>query len=117
MILSIRNRLSDFEVRFLKFKNGLLNGRCEIVIAGDFNGSAVEWGMLETDARGDEILDLTARLDLAVLNVGKTTTFRSLGYSQTIPDVSLATEDLAARIIDWQVLKDFSTSDHHYFFF
>ena len=39
------------------------------------------------------------------------------GYRQTISDISLALEGLAARIIDWQVLEDFSTSDHQYIFF
>ena len=50
----------------------------EIIIARDFNATACI-RMLEMDARGDEILDLTARLGLAVLNVGTTTTFRRPG--------------------------------------
>ena len=29
-----------------------------LVITSDFNASAVEWGMLETDVKGNEILDL-----------------------------------------------------------
>ena len=66
----------------------------EIVIIGDFNASAVEWGMLETDARGHKILDLSTRLNLAVLSVGNTTKFRRPGYRQTIPEISLASEDL-----------------------
>ena len=89
----------------------------EIVMAGDFNARAPEWGMSETDARGEDILDLSARLNLAVLNVGNTTTFRRPGYGQTIPDISFATENLAARITDWQVLEDFSASDHQYISF
>jgi len=71
----------------------------EIIIGGDFNARAPEWGMPETDDRGEDILDLCARLNLAVLNVGNTTTFRRPGYRQTILDISLASEDVAARII------------------
>ena len=53
--------------------------------------------MPETDSWGDEILALYARLNLAILNVGDTKTFRRPGYRQTILDVTLATEDLANR--------------------
>ena len=107
----------DFLRKINSLEDAVRDMTGEIVIAGDFNGRAVEWGMLETDARGDEILDLTARLDLAVINVGNTTTFRRPGCRQTIPDITLATEALAARIVDWQVLEDFSASDHQYILF
>ena len=107
----------DFLSKINSLEDALRDMTGENVIAGDFNGSAVEWGMLETNARGYEILDLTARLDLAVLNVGNTTTFRRPGCRQTIPDITLATEALAARVVDWQVLEDFSASDYQYILF
>lgn len=52
----------------------------DIVIASDFIASAIEWGMFEMDARGDDIFDLSTRLDLSVLNIGNTKTFRRSGY-------------------------------------
>lgn len=107
----------DFLSKVNSLEDAVRDMTGDIVIAGDFNASAVEWGMPETDARGEDILDLSARLNLAVLNVGNTTTFRRPGYRQTIPDISLSTEDLAARIINWQVLEDFSASDHQYILF
>ena len=33
---------------------------------------------------------------------------------EMIPDVSLATESLAAHVREWQVIKDFTASDHQY---
>ena len=117
MYLTPNELRQDFLNKINSLEDAVRDITGEIVIAGDFNASAAEWGMLETDARGDEILDLSARLDLAVLNVGNTTTLRRPDCRQTIPDITLATEALAARIVDWQVLEYFSASDHQYILF
>ena len=47
-----------------------------IIVAGDFNAKAVDWGMHYTDSKGEATLEMVSRLGLVVLNVGDTTTFR-----------------------------------------
>ena len=86
----------------------------DIVIDGESNARTVEWGMSEMDLRGDEILDVSSRRSLAVHNVSNTTAFIRPSYRQAISDISLATEELAARISGWKVLEDYSASDHQY---
>lgn len=70
-------------------------------MAGDFNAKAVEWGMPHPDSRGSYLLDMAA-------------TFRRPGYMETIPDVSFASETLNPRVTGWEVLEDYTASDHQY---
>lgn len=84
----------------------------QVVVGGDFNAKAVQWGMPRTDSRGRDLMELVARLNLSVLNVGNVSTFRRPGYAETIPDVSFASEALAAKVRGWRVLEDYSGSDH-----
>lgn len=88
-----------------------------ILVAGDFNARAVEWGMPHQNSRGKYIMEMVARTGLNVLNVGFTTTFRRPGYTETIPDISLANEGLLPRIEEWKVIEDFTGSDHQYITF
>uniref|UniRef100_T1HKX8 Endonuclease/exonuclease/phosphatase domain-containing protein n=1 Tax=Rhodnius prolixus TaxID=13249 RepID=T1HKX8_RHOPR len=60
---------------------------------------------------------MVARTGLVVLNVGSTSTFRRPGHTETIPDISLASERLARRIENWTVIEDFTGSDHQYITF
>ncbi|XP_046666641.1 uncharacterized protein LOC124358384 [Homalodisca vitripennis] len=50
-------------------------GKRPIVIAGDFNAWAVNWGSRETRPRGEILLDAVAALDVILLNRGQTPTF------------------------------------------
>ncbi|VEN52922.1 unnamed protein product [Callosobruchus maculatus] len=86
----------------------------EVVIAGDLNAKAPDWGMDSYCPRGTAVVQMAARLDLTVINTGASTTFRRSGYRQTIIDITLSTDALAARIGYWQVLEDFTGSDHQY---
>ena len=63
------------------------------------------------------VADMASRLDLVVLNQGTTTTFRQPGYRETIIDISLASQRPAAKIEDWQVIDDYTGSDHMYITF
>ena len=60
---------------------------------------------------------MASRLDLVILNQGTTTTFRRPGYRETIIDISLASERLVAQIENWQVIEDYTGSDHMYITF
>ena len=85
-----------------------------VVVAGDFNARAAEWGMPHPNSRGKYILEMAARNGLLVMNIGTTTTFRRPGYGETIPDITLASESLAPQVKDWMVSEDYTGSDHQY---
>ena len=63
-----------------------------LLVAGDFNARAVEWGMPETNSKGRDLLEMAARLGLVVANEGSVTTYRRPGFGESIPDVTLASE-------------------------
>lgn len=86
----------------------------KLIIAGDFNAKASEWGMNTTNSRGRRILDMTARLGLVVANQGAIATFRRPGCEGTIPDVTFASEALINSLREWKVLEDYTASDHQY---
>lgn len=91
---------------------------CEdIIIAGDFNSRAVEWGMKTSDSRGRKILQMIARLGITTANVGNTATFRRPGCEGTIPDVTFVSEKVAHKVKDWRVLEIYTASDHQYISF
>ena len=85
-----------------------------VLVGGDLNAKAVEWGMPQTDARGRRILEMAARVGMNVLNIGNTPTCRREMCKGTIPDVTLASESLFPRIHNWRVLEDYTASDHQY---
>ncbi|GJQ68510.1 hypothetical protein Trydic_g17081 [Trypoxylus dichotomus] len=68
--------------------------------------------MPHPDSRGRYILEMAARTGLIVLNEREVTTFRRPGYSETIPDVSFASEALAPSIVYWKVSENYTGSDH-----
>ena len=88
-----------------------------IIVAGDFNAKAVEWGMPYTDSKGAAALKMVSKQRLLVLNVGNTSTFRRAGYNETIIDVYFASEGLTTRVNNWHVMEDFTASDHQYISF
>lgn len=52
----------------------------EVVLGGDFNAKAPEWGEIGPDSRGKRIVDMISRLELIVLNTGRKSTFRRPGF-------------------------------------
>ena len=72
----------------------------ELVMAGVFNAKALERGETRPDSRGRRVMDMVSRLGLVILNTGSTSTFRRSGCRETIIDVTLTNERLAARIAD-----------------
>lgn len=87
------------------------------VVAGDFNSRAVEWGMPTTNPRGRRVLDMAARTGLLVVNTGDVPTFRRPGCEGTIPDITLASEEIIGKITEWSVLETYTASDHQYIMF
>ncbi|XP_033221166.1 uncharacterized protein LOC117175568 [Belonocnema kinseyi] len=89
----------------------------EIILAGDFNAKSCEWGMTWTDRRGREVSDMAAMLELTILNNGNSTTFRRAGQRESILDITMATPVIARNVKNWQVLAEYTASDHQYIYF
>lgn len=81
-----------------------------MVIAGDFNAWAVDWGSRSTNTRGSTLLETTDRLRVTIANTGNTPTFRRNGASSII-DVTF-TSNVLAQNMDWHVSERFTFSDH-----
>lgn len=109
--------IRQFEEKLASLEDAVRNWDGSVVLAGDFNARALEWGMAESDRRGELLTEMAARLGLVTLNVGDTPTFRRPGYGGTIPDVSFASEDIAGRVEGWEVIEDYTGSDHQYIAF
>ncbi|XP_033228825.1 uncharacterized protein LOC117180435 [Belonocnema kinseyi] len=109
--------IKDFQTKLDNIEEMLQDTEEEIVIAGDFNAKALEWalewGMAYMDPRGKKVMEMAARRGLVVLNTGQTT-FRRPGQRETIPDISLVTENLVRRAQAWRVMDDYTGSDHLY---
>ena len=86
-------------------------GRNNILIVGDFNAWATEWGSSRTNARGREILEAFASLDIILLNMGNQQTFSRNGGGSVI-DISFASFNIASRI-KWQLSSIYTHSDHN----
>ena len=85
----------------------------EVILAGDLNAKAVEWGNPLTDLRGRAVLHWAVTVGLTLSNIGSVQTcVRQWGGS--VVDVTFTTPALAARISDWRVDLTESLSDHRY---
>lgn len=109
--------INNFRERLNALEDTLRELEGTVIVAGDLNAKAVEWGMPTTNSRGRQILEMAARLGLVVMNTGNTSTFRRPGYGETIPDITLASEPISASIINWRVIDDYTGSDHQYIVF
>ena len=115
--LTPNETMPDFRRRLDALEDAILSTDGRILVGGDFNARALEWGMPHTDSRGKRILEMAARTGLVVLNTGSTPTFRRPGCEGSIPDVTFASESLVSLVDGWRVLEDFSASDHQYIAF
>ncbi|XP_053976365.1 uncharacterized protein LOC128875066 [Hylaeus volcanicus] len=112
--LSPNDSISEFRGKLDVLEDTLRDKSGGLVVAGDFNARACEWGMPRTDTRGRLVVEMASRLGLVVLNVGSTPTYRRPGFGDSIPDVTLVSEDLVQRAANWRVIGDFTGSDHSY---
>ena len=84
-----------------------------MVLAGDFNASAEEWGSTRSDSRGDVLREMTSRRGLQLANDGKAPTYRRAG-TESFLDLTWFSEGAAERVSTWKVLETETTSDHRY---
>lgn len=81
-----------------------------MVIAGDFNAWAVDWGCHRTNERGRALLEAFTQLDVVLANKGNVHTFRRAGYG-SIVDLTFVTSSLASSL-EWNVSEHYTHSDH-----
>ena len=110
-------RRSEFLRQVERMEDALRDISGLLLVAGDFNARAIEWGMPVTNSRGKDLLAMAARLGLVVTNEGSVTTYRRPGFGESISDITFASEQLVPRIIGWQVLEEETGSDHQYISF
>ena len=101
---------AEFERKVAALEDTLRDIPGAIIQAGDVNFRAIEWGMTTTNKRGRLLLDMAARLELTVANVGQMTTYRRLGYGASIPDVTFVTDGLLPRVKEWRVFEGYTAS-------
>jgi hypothetical protein len=85
-------------------------GRNPVVIAGDFNAWAIEWGSRISNPRGRALIDAMNQLDLVLLNDGGKPTFNNDRGTSFI-DVTFVSSSLAPTA-KWMVQEDVTLSDH-----
>lgn len=115
--LTPSDRIGDFDEKLNHIEDEARELGQYLIISGDFNARAVEWGTDTTNSRGRKVLDMAARLDMNVINTGGSGTFRRPGCKETVPDITLSSERLTRKIVQWEVLEEYTGSDHQYIFF
>ena len=85
--------------------------RSPVVIAGDFNAWATDWGSKWTNRRGTELLDAMICLDLVLLNTGDVPTYERDGRT-LIVDLKIVSSSLARQNNKWTVNDVLNLSDH-----
>ena len=105
--------LPQYEEDIRRLEDDVRGAEGPVIVAGDFNASAAEWGSSFTNARGTLLCEVASGLHLHVANVGRSLTFRR-GGSGSIIDVTFTDENTVGSLRNWRVLEDYSHSDHQY---
>lgn len=92
-------------------------GFSKVIITGDFNAAASEWGSVETSARGRRLQRWLAEKQVMVVNDGQIATF-ARGDQRSFIDLTIAGRESFPRVEEWRVAADeVSRSDHRYVIF
>lgn len=115
--LSPNYSAQEYRERLEELEDSLRGIPGPLLVAGDFNARALEWGMPVTNARGRHILEMASRLDLEVANRGAMPTYRRPGFGESIPDITLVSGELFPLLLDWRVMDSYTASDHEFISF
>lgn len=113
---SPNDALEKFMREIDELEKSLRSARGEVIIAGDFNSKAQEWGETRFDRRGRIVCEFLSRNDLIILNEGREPTFRRSNAASII-DLTLASPNISKYIREWGVLDVETLSDHRYITF
>lgn len=106
-----------FEEKVDRLEDALRDLPGDLIVAGDLNSRAIEWGMTRTDRRGRLLLEMAARLNLTVANSGCVPTYIRPGVGSSIPDVTMISDTIVPLMRRWKVIDDYTASDHQYIVF
>ncbi|KAI5718795.1 hypothetical protein M8J76_000447 [Diaphorina citri] len=87
-------------------------GQKEIIIAGDVNAKSWGWGCPNQNRRGRIVTEWIESENLIIHNLGDTPTFKR-GSQESIIDITLSSEGIAANVSNWHVLDDIETLSLH----
>ncbi|KAK9729431.1 Endonuclease-reverse transcriptase [Popillia japonica] len=110
----IKDEKEDVAVLFMN-KNSRSENK-EAVIAGDINAKSFLWQSPVSDKRGEYWAEWVAALDLVVHNTGEVATF-ARGTTESFIDVTLSTQKMSTRIINWKVMEEENMTDHRYIYY
>ncbi|XP_072398241.1 uncharacterized protein [Diabrotica undecimpunctata] len=86
-----------------------------VIIVGDVNAKSILWGSPKNDNKGEIWNERISSTDVAVLNNGKYTFER--GESRSHIDITLASNNFAKKITNWDVLDESIFTLHKYITF
>ena len=88
----------------------------EILTGMDANSHHTTWGSTDCNNRGHALLDYIVSADLFILNKGNKATFQNRIRKEVL-DLTLCTQGLMDRVVNWKVSDTESFSDHNYICF
>lgn len=92
------------------------SNRLELLIGADANAHHICWGSSDINKRGEYLIEYISQTSLHVVNVGNEPTFANKNRKEVL-DITLVTEKSLNKIVDWEVSKEISMSDHMYITF
>ncbi len=87
-----------------------------LIIGSDVNARHFLWGNIESNKRGEDLLDFMVNHDLMWANQGSTPTFDNNRW-QAIIDLTIMNKGAEGLINHWHVSEDISLSDHKFIFY
>ncbi|XP_070142288.1 uncharacterized protein [Drosophila kikkawai] len=87
-----------------------MRGRAKVVVGGDFNAWALEWGSVSTNARGRAVMEAFASTDVVLLSDGMRHTFARAGAASII-DLTFVSSAIS-HDANWEVSDAYTGSDH-----
>ncbi|XP_033229492.1 uncharacterized protein LOC117181032 [Belonocnema kinseyi] len=90
--------------------------RIPLLLGCDGNSHHRVRGSTNINDRGRDLMEHLAGTDMEILNRGDTPTFQIINRSEIL-DLTLCSERLRSRVLDWRVSNEESLSDHKYILF
>lgn len=84
-----------------------------LIVGSDANSHHTAWGSSDVNDRGTELLNFILTSQLLVLNRGGSPTFVTSRRREVL-DITLCSQDIDSRIMNWRVSDEASLSDHRY---
>lgn len=85
----------------------------QLVIGCDANSHHTAWGSTDTNQRGESLFNYLLGEGLTVNNVGSEPTFVTRNRAEVL-DITISSNFLSNKIIDWRVSTEPSCSDHRH---